>query len=127
MTHTLLTRPHLEATLVALAAVRPDLRRELLERVDPLHASPAAVGLLEQLATTQAERLDRGELFANRHEDGCVWAETKAQQELMVRVDAITIQDLFFWPVDVLLSLVNQLPERAQRQSVYDVGAERVA
>jgi hypothetical protein len=125
MTHPQLTRAHLEATVVAIAAVRPDLRADLCERVDPLRISRAALALLEQLATTQTERIEREELLADRHQDGWVWAETKAQQELMTRVDAITVDDLFFWPLDVLLSLVNQLPERTERPAAWERDLER--
>lgn len=113
MTARALSRPHLEATLVAVAVLRDDLRGELLERVDRLHASTSAVALLEQLADPAG--------------DSWVHAGTAGQRELMERVQKITVEELCFWPLDVLISLVNQLPERQERQSTYDVGAERVA
>lgn len=108
MTHPLLTRAHLEATLVALAAVRPDRRAELLERVDRLRVSSSAIGLLEQLAGGDD-----------------VKAATKGQGALLARVDAITIADLFFWPESTLLSLVNQLPERVERPAAWERDLER--
>jgi hypothetical protein len=43
----------------------------------------------------------------------------------MTRVDAITVADLFFWPLDVLLSLVNQLPERTERPAAWERDLER--
>lgn len=122
MTEPSLSRAHLEATLVAIAAVRRDLAPEILECADPLHVSSAARGLLEQLAETPESRRAKGILFPY---DDTIWAQTKSQHALMQRVDAITVHDLFFWPLDVLLSLVNQLPARPQREPAWERALER--
>jgi hypothetical protein len=60
MTHPQLTRAHLEATVVAIAAVRRDLAGRSVRARRSACVSRAALALLEQLATTQTERIERG-------------------------------------------------------------------
>jgi hypothetical protein len=103
MTHPFLTRAHLEAVLVALAAVRHDLAPELAACVDRRRLSPSAWALLEQLAYPTLDF---------RRQPGDVHTATVAQRSLADRVDRITVADICCWPVDVLLALVNRLPER---------------
>lgn len=119
MTHPAITRAHLEATLVALAAVRQDLAPEIATRVDRDRLSVAAWALLEQLAYPTPD-------FGRQ--PGHIHTGTDAQVTLADRVEAITVGELFFWELDTLLAFVNKLPSRARaRTSVMDVGAEAVA
>ncbi|NUO62257.1 MAG: hypothetical protein HOQ34_01660 [Gemmatimonadaceae bacterium] len=94
---------------MAIAVIRREDAAQLLERIDPLRASPAAVALLEQAAG----------------DEEWIRAETKGQREIMQRVEAVTVSDLTFWPLDVLLSLVNQLPEREQAPAAWERDLER--
>lgn len=103
MTHPLLTRAHLEATLVATAAVRHDLAPWILARLDRSRVSWEAWDLVDQIADPATD--------FNR-ERGDVYYESKAQSALGDRVDRITVDDLTFWPLELLVALVNQLPAR---------------
>lgn len=119
MTHPLLSRAYLEAVLVATAAVRHDLAPYILARVDRDRISASAWALVTQLADTSED-------FGRRQGD--VHTATKGQYALADRVDALTVRELFFWELDVLLALVNVLPVVARpRTSAMDIGAETAA
>jgi hypothetical protein len=104
-----LSRAHLEACLVALAIVRPELARTLPARVDRDAVSPACWALLRQLAD------DAVDLVRTR---------SAAQQALADRAEAVRVGELLAWPPETLLATVNALPTRPGRVSVLDVGVD---
>lgn len=99
MTHPLLTRAHLEALLIAFVLLDP----ELLDRVDDTRLSPAAHALCA---------------FAATHNVGAraclqLGVEDEYQERLALRVGRLTMDELCWYPVWLLVELVNQLPQLA--------------
>lgn len=107
MTHCLLTRAHLEAVLIARAVVHHELAPYIVEQIDRDRLSVAGWALLAQLAQPTAA------------DDG-VRPGSAAQLRLLDRVDLVTVADLCFWPLDTLIALVNQLPERPTRVASWE-------
>lgn len=96
MTHPLLSRAHLEACLVARVLLDPDLA----DHVDDTRLSPAAQQLVG--------------FAANHNAVACasllLGAEDEYQVRLARRVDALTLEQLRFFPAATLVALINQLP-----------------
>lgn len=96
MTHPLLSRAHLEACLVARVLLDP----ELADHVDDTRLSPAAKALVAYAA--EDNRLACASLLLG--------AEDEYQARLATRADAVTLEDLRFFPAATLVALINQLP-----------------
>lgn len=99
MTHPVLARPHLEALLVARVLLDP----ELADHVDDTRLSPAA----QQLVAFAAED--------NTAARATLWlgVADEFQARLVRRVDALTLEELRYYPTATLVALINQLPHLA--------------
>ena len=118
MSHPAMTRAHLEALLVGHVAVRHDWAPTVLARVDRDRLSPAAWALLEQIARPIPDGGAR---------PGDVRTATEGQTRLADRVEAVMLGDLFLWPLETVLGLVNQLPARPVRTPAWERDLERAA
>lgn len=95
------SRAHLEALLIAFVLLDPDL----LLAVDASRLSPAAVALVSFAADDNtAARASLGFAITDEY-----------QSRLALRVDALTFEELRYYPMDTLLGLVNALPALAVR------------
>jgi hypothetical protein len=112
MTHPLLTRAHLEAVLVGLAAMRPELAPDLYAMVRPERVSTAARTLLAAVIDQPADAWQ------------CLpqLAETIGQHAMALRALELTLGDLTFHTPALLVALVNQLPmtTRAPREAAWE-------
>lgn len=107
MTHPLLTRPHLEALLVARVLLDP----ATAIGVDRARLSPAANALLDYAVEENTAARAALQLAAT----------DEYQLRLADRVDRMTLEDLRFFPITTLIELVNQLPR------LYPAITEKVA
>ncbi len=107
MTHPLLRRDQIEATLIALAAVRPDIAAAASRRALDSDISADCLAVLDAIT----ENPD----LAWRHLHGC--AESAVEAALIEKALNLTVFELTFHSVDCLLALARgRLPEAGDMQ-----------